>query len=149
MTTGPSTWSSCSACPGNSLPPVLPSTQVAGPLLPGPAADLGLPPGVPVTVGAANTAAALHAVGLREGQAMLTLGSGGQWAVRETSPDLRPAETTNLFRAVDDAYYRLAPVQNVGVTLNWVRNLFGATWDELYDTAARRAAGRRPSSTPA
>ena len=49
---------------------------------------------------AANTAAALHAVGLREGQAMLTLGGGGQWAVKETNPDFRPAESTNLFRAL-------------------------------------------------
>jgi len=134
--------------PGELLPPVLPSAAVAGPLLPGPAADLGLPPGIPVTVGAANTAAALHAVGLREGQAMLTLGSGGQWAVPETSPDLRPADTTNLFRAVGETCYRLAPVQNVGVTLNWVRNLFGVTWDELYDTAARPGRHDAPAFDP-
>ena len=134
--------------PRELLPPVLPSTEVAGQLLPGPAADLGLPPGIPVTVGAANTAAALHAVGLRPGQAMLTLGSGGQWAVPVTEPDFRPAATTNLFRAVGDTCYRLAPVQNVGVTLNWVRNLFGATWDELYDTAARPGPPRRTRLRP-
>lgn len=134
--------------PRELLPPVLPSAAVAGRLLPGPAADLGLPAGIPVTVGAADTAAALYAVGLRPGQAMLTLGSGGQWAVPVTEPDFRPAETTNLFRAVGDACYRLAPVQNVGVTLNWVRNLFGATWDELYDTAARQAGGDAPVFDP-
>jgi xylulokinase len=54
-----------------------------------------------------------------------------------------PAGTTNLYRAVGDGYYRLAPVQNVGVTLDWVRNLVGATWDELYDTASRP---RRPDA---
>jgi xylulokinase len=54
-----------------------------------------------------------------------------------------PAGTTNLYRAVGDGYYRLAPVQNVGVTLDWVRNLVGATWDELYDTASR---ARRPDA---
>jgi xylulokinase len=32
-------------------------------------------------------------------------------------------------------------VQNVGITLDWVRNLLGATWDELYDTAARPGHG--------
>jgi xylulokinase len=134
--------------PRELLPPVLPSTAVAGPLLSGPAADLGLPQGIPVTVGAAGTAAALHAAGLREGQAMLTLGSGGQWAVNETNPDLRHADTTNLFRAVGDACCRVTPVQNVGVTLNWVRNLFGATWDELYDTAARPSRRAAPVFDP-
>jgi xylulokinase len=134
--------------PRELLPPVLPSAAVAGPLLPGPAADLGLPAGIPVTVGAADTAAALHAVGLRPGQAMLTLGSGGQWAVPVAEPGIRPAETTNLFRAVGDGCYRLAPVQNVGVTLNWVRNLFGASWDELYETAARPARRDAPVFDP-
>jgi xylulokinase len=134
--------------PRDLLPPVMPSTAVAGSLLPGPAADLGLPPGIPVTVGAAGTAAALHAAGLRPGQAMLTLGGGGQWAVPVTEPDFRPAETTNLFRAVGANCYRLAPVQNVGVTLNWVRNLLGATWDELYDTAARPRRHDAPGFDP-
>jgi xylulokinase len=31
----------------------------------------------------------------------------------------------------------------VGVTLDWVRNLLGATWEEFYDTAARP---RRPDA---
>jgi xylulokinase len=71
---------------------------------------------------------------------MLNLGGGGQWVVREGG--FRPADTTNLYRAVGRGYYRLAPVQNVGITLDWVRNLVGATWDELYDTASRpRPAG--------
>jgi xylulokinase len=121
--------------PGEKLPPVRGSADVAGRLLPGPAADLGLPPGIPVAIGAADTAAALHAVGLRDDEAMLTLGSGGQWAVSEA--EFRPTATTNLYRAVSGGYYRLAPVQNVGVTLDWVRTLLGASWDEFYGTASR------------
>jgi xylulokinase len=129
--------------PSEKLPPVRDSASLAGPLLPGPAADLGLRPGIPVAVGAADTAAAVLAAGLRPDEAMLNLGSGGQWVVLEQ--ELRPAGTTNLYRAVGGGYYRLAPVQNVGVTLDWVRNLLGATWEELYDTAARplRADGPR------
>ena len=34
-------------------------------------------------------------------------------------------------------------MQNVGITLDWVRNLLGATWEELYATAARP---RRPDA---
>jgi xylulokinase len=121
--------------PREKLPPVREPTDIAGPLLRGPAADLGLRPGIPVAVGASDNAAALFATGLRADEAMLNLGGGGQWVVREDG--FRPADTTNLYRAVGRGYYRLAPVQNVGITLDWVRNLVGATWDELYDTASR------------
>ena len=134
--------------PRELLPPVRGSAELAGSLLPGPAADLGLPPGIPVTVGAADTAAALYAVGLLPEEAMLTLGSGGQWAVPVAAPGFRPADTTNLFRAVGDGSYRLAPVQNAGVTLDWVRNLFGATWEELYDTASRPRRADAPRFEP-
>ncbi len=132
--------------PREKLPPVRGSGDLGGHLLHGPAADLGLPAGIPVAVGAADTAAALFAAGLGADEAMLNLGSGGQWVVREDG--FRPADAalpagTNLYRAVGDGYYRLAPVQNVGVTLDWVRNLVGATWDELYDTASRP---RRPGA---
>ena len=74
---------------------------------------------------------------------MLTLGSGGQWVVPVSSPDQEPVASTNLYRAVGDGCYRLAPVQNVGITLDWVRNLLGATWEELYAAAARP---RRPGT---
>jgi len=127
--------------PREKLPPVRDSASLAGSLLPGPAADLGLRPGIPVAVGAADTAAALSAAGLRADEAMLNLGSGGQWVVLED--EFRPVDTTNLYRAVGGGYYRLAPVQNVGVTLDWVRDLLGATWEELYDTASRP---RRPDA---
>jgi xylulokinase len=129
--------------PRGKLPPVRPSAEVAGCLLPGPAAELGLEPGIPVATGAGDTAAALYAAGLRPDEAMLTLGSGGQWVVPVQEPDQEPVAATNLYRAVGDGCYRLAPVQNVGITLDWVRNLLGVTWDELYAAAA---CPRRPGA---
>ncbi|HEX9040393.1 MAG TPA: FGGY family carbohydrate kinase [Trebonia sp.] len=129
--------------PREKLPPVRRSAEPAGRLLPGPAAELGLTPGIPVATGAGDTPAALYAAGLRPDEAMLTLGSGGQWVVPVSSPEREPAAATNLYRAVGDGYYRLAPVQNVGITLDWVRNLLGVTWEELYATAARP---RRPGA---
>jgi xylulokinase len=132
--------------PGGKLPPVHGSARPAGVLLPGPAAELGLPPGIVVATGAADTAAALHAAGLAADEAMLTLGSGGQWAVPEN--EFRPTPRTNLYRAVGDGYYRLAPVQNVGVTLNWVRTLLNASWADLYDAAARPARPGAPVFVP-
>lgn len=130
--------------PRDKLPPVRRPAEVAGVLQPGPAAELGLDPGTPVAVGAADTAAALHAAGLRPDEAMLTLGRGGRWVIPVQSLPGEPGTgATSLYRAVGDAYYRLAPVQNVGITLDWVRNLLGATWNELYDTAS---CPRRPGS---
>jgi xylulokinase len=153
--------------PAGKLPPVLGSTEVAGQLLPGPAGELGLTPGTPVAAGAADTAAALYAADLgagpgsadarggtaesagsgrgregagRGGWALLTVGTGGQWMVPEG--EFRPVRNTNLFRSVDagaagGGFYRLAPVQNAGVALDWVRGVLGVTWQQLYDTAGR------------
>jgi len=132
--------------PHDKLPPVRGSEQPSGALLPGPAAELGLPPGLPVATGAADTAAALYAADLQADDAMLTLGSGGQWAVPET--EFRPTAATNLYRAVGDGYYRLAPVQNVGVTLNWVRALLDVSWADLYDAARRPARPNAPVFAP-
>jgi xylulokinase len=121
--------------PADKLPPILGSTEVAGHLLAGPADELGLPPGVPVATGAADTAAALYASGLDAGWALLTVGTGAQWIAPER--DFRPTGGTNLLRAVDGGFYRLAPVQNAGVALDWVRGVLGVSWQQLYGTAGR------------
>jgi xylulokinase len=128
------------------LAPVRGSARPSGALLPGPAGELGLPPGIGVAAGAADTAAALLAAGLRDDEAMLTLGSGGQWAVPEK--EFRPTAVTNLYRAVGDGYYRLAPVQNVGVTLDWVRTLLDVSWADLYESATRPARPGAPVFVP-
>ena len=132
------------------LPPIRPPAEIAGPLLPGPAQHLGLPPGLPVAIGAADTAASLLAARLPSPVApsgpwgLLTLGTGGQLIVSTPPnsdtpfpyyPDSRN-RTVNLFRSVDGGTYVLAAAQNVGVTLDWVRRTLDASWDELYDTAA-------------
>ncbi len=171
------------------LPPILPSTRIAGYLQPGAASQLGLRPGLPVATGAADTAASLLAAGLAPDWGLLTLGTGGQLIVPDSPlpdsplpdspvpdspvpdsplpdsplpdsplpdsplPDSRlsyspdpyytvPVEPDgsgriSLFRAVGAGTYRLAGAQNVGVTLDWVRRTLGASWDELYGTAAR------------
>jgi len=128
------------------LPAIRPPAGIAGPLLPAAAEHLGLRPGLPVAIGAADTAASLHAAHLRPGWGLLTPGTGGQLIIPATAtsdsdipfpdnPD--PGGAINLFRSVDGGTYRLAAAQNVGVTLDWVRRMLGAGWDELYDTAAR------------
>jgi xylulokinase len=139
------------------LPAIRPPAEIAGPLLPAAAEHLGLPPGLPVAIGAADTAASLLAASLPPQWGLLTLGTGGQLIVPlpassdransarpgsdipfSDNPDPgRPDPRINLFRSVDGGSFRLAPVQNVGVTLDWVRRTLGVSWDELYRTAAR------------
>lgn len=150
--------------PADKLPPILGSAEVAGRLLDGPASELGLAPGIPVAVGASDTAAALYATDLGLGSAtaalgggsmgaelsgewaVLTVGTGGQWMVGEEG--VRPFAGTNLFAGVGGGLYRLAPVQNAGVALDWVRNLLGVSWQQLYDTAGRPWRAETPLFLP-
>jgi xylulokinase len=141
------------------LPAIRGPGEIAGRLQPAVADELGLPPGLPVATGAADTAASLlaaqltaadgrfadsvparaQATGPAEG--LLTLGTGGQLivplgpAATGLAIQAGPSRTTNLFRAVGGGTYRLAAAQNVGVTLDWARRVLGASWDELYGTA--------------
>jgi xylulokinase len=86
-------------------------------------------------------------LGLAGGEwALLTVGTGGQWVVPEGR--FRPVLNTNLFRAVGGGFYRLAAAQNVGAALGWVRGVFGASWQELYDTAARPWQAGTPVFVP-
>jgi len=128
--------------PGHLLPPIAEPHEIAGLLRPAAAAHLGLEPGIPVATGAADTAAALFAVDLPDDAALLTLGTGGQWLVPAgTAP--HEAAHTNLFRAIGTAganaaaLYRLAAVQNMGETIQWVRTVLGVSWDHAYSVAGR------------
>jgi xylulokinase len=126
--------------PARILPGVREPAEVAGRLLPAAAAHLGVRPGIPVATGAADTAAALLAARLPAAAALLTLGTGGQWVVPQApgAPGAwRPTPTTNLFKAIGPGLYRLAAVQNMGETINWVRTVFGVSWDHTYSTAGR------------
>ena len=137
--------------PAEKLPPILEPTEVAGRLKPEPAGELGVPPGIPVATGAADTADRERGAAVRPGRggpgrALLTVGTGGQWIVAEDG--FRPSENTNLFRAVGGGFYRLAAAQNVGVALDWARGVLGVSWEQLYDTAARPWRGDTPVFVP-
>jgi xylulokinase len=126
--------------PTSLLPGIRDPAEVAGRLHPDAAAHLGLRPGIPVATGAADTAAALFAARLPGDAALLILGTGGQWVVPS---GWRPAPGSNLFRAIGGAsspaggLYRLAALQNMGETINWVRTILAVSWDHAYSTAGR------------
>jgi xylulokinase len=119
------------------LPPILPSGARAGTLSAQAAEVLGLPSRIPVATGTADTAAAALGMGLlAPGPVQLTLGTGAQLLSLCSEPQADPNGRTHLYRAADGAnWYVMAAVQNGGLALNWVRQMFNATWDEVYASA--------------
>jgi xylulokinase len=135
------------------LPPILAHSGVpAGTLTAGAAALLGLRTGIPVSAGAADTAAAALGAGLTDpGAVQLTIGTGVQ-IVRPVAalPDPLPAEPiTHLYRAATDTgWYAMGASLNGGLTLGWVCRTLGASWPELYAAAAAAPRADDPYFLP-
>ncbi|WP_322065260.1 xylulokinase [Burkholderia ubonensis] len=130
--------------------PVRASTAPCGMLAAQAAAALGLPAGVPLATGAADTACAALGSGLvADGDALLTTGSGGQIIVLA---DRLPAARRGLHRyraAAGGGYYTMAAMQNVGLALEAVRGWLGyASWPAAYDDAFAQPASERLSFLP-
>ncbi|MCS7069454.1 MAG: xylulokinase [Meiothermus sp.] len=124
------------------LPPLGPSAQVAGTLKPEAARHLGLPAGIPVAAGAADTAAALLGSGLPVGEAQLTVGTGAQITVLLTKPKIDPTLRTHLYRAaLPGQWYAMAAMQNAGLALEWVRAVLGLSWAQAYREAEAVSPG--------
>jgi xylulokinase len=125
------------------LPPIMPSGAIAGRLSTGAAEALGLPVGLPVATGAADTAAAALGTGLLvPGPIQLTLGTGAQLVQICSTPTIGPEMRTHLYRAADGSnWYAMAAVQNAGLALDWVCQMLNASWDNLYASAATVSPG--------
>ncbi len=125
------------------LPAIAPSASVAGVLSSTAAQALGLSEGLVVAVGASDTAAAALGSGLLDtGSVQLTLGTGAQLIQLYQRPTLDATGRTHLYRSADALHwYAMAAVQNAGLVLDWIRRMFGASWDELYASADSVAPG--------
>ena len=124
------------------LPPVRPSADVVGRTT----GALGLPPGLPVVTGAADTACAAFGTGtVRPGRGLVSVGTGGQVLVPLDAPIVTgPAPVTHTYRAaVPRGWYRMGAVQSAGLTLERVLGWLGAGWDE-----ALAALRERPDGDP-
>ena len=134
------------------LPPLLASPSApAGTLLPAAAVALDLAAGIPVAAGGGDTAVAAVGADLTElGQGQLTIGTGIQTVAPVTTAEPPQAPpVTHLYRAATDrGWYRMAAALNGGATLDWVRELFGATWAEMYATAAQPISSDDPIFLP-
>ena len=133
------------------LPPVLPSAGApAGHLTADTAAELGQPAGIPVAAGAGDTAAAALGSGIGLGEVQLTIGTGAQ-VIRPLAGAVSRADAgVHLYRSATPAgWYQMGATLSAGLSLNWVREVMNASWEELYASADRPGRpGRGPIFVP-
>ena len=133
------------------LAPLLPSSGTpAGRLTPGAGAELGLPAGIPVAAGAADTAAAALGSGVVSGgDVQLTVGTGAQVIRPVDAPVSRAEAGINLYRSATPAgWYQMGATLSAGLSLNWVREIMNASWDELYASAGQPGRPGDPVFVP-
>lgn len=125
------------------LPEVRPSGGLRGVLTAAAGRHLGLPAGLPVAVGAGDTAAALLGSGLlAPGEVQLTVGTGAQIVAVKLNPCPDPTLRTHTYRAAQPGcWYGMAAIQNAGLALEFARRLLGLGWDEAYQQAFALEAG--------
>ena len=132
------------------LAQLLPSASaVAGHLAQRAADDLGLPGGLPVAAGAGDTAAAAVGTGIGGDEVQLTVGTGAQVIRLLDAPLNRAGAGVNLYRtAAASGWYHMGATISAGLTLDWVRGVLNASWDELYASADEPAAAADPLFVP-
>src|ERR1700733_7240865 len=132
------------------LAPLLPSAgALAGRLTAEAATRLGLPAGIPVAAGAADTAAAALGSGIASGDIQLTVGTGAQVIRPLAAPVSRADAGVNLYRsATPDGWYHMGATVSAGLSLTWVRETMNAAWAELYASADHRGQAHDPLFVP-
>lgn len=134
--------------PQNILPPILQSWEVAGELTRDAAAALGLKPGIPVVAGCADQPAQALGNGIvMPGVASVTLGSGGQVFVPLGTAQPQVGDgRIHIFNHAAPGYYALGAILSAGLSLRWLRDLFGlsedsSAYEQLADEALSVSAG--------
>jgi xylulokinase len=132
------------------LAPLLPSAGApAGHLVAEAGSDLGMPAGIPVAAGAADTAAAALGSGVGPGDIQLTVGTGAQVIRPLVAPVSRAHAGVNLYRsATPDGWYHMGATLSAGLSLNWVCETMNATWAELYASADHPGRAHDPIFVP-
>jgi xylulokinase len=129
------------------LPPVQPSEAVVGQLNRTAAEALGLPRGIPVVNGAADTAcSALGAGVVNTRPALITISTGGQLIIPASSVQVDQAGRSHTFCGAltpgpnQPGWYQLAGMLSAGLSLRWLRDqVFGLSGSDAYDQMMRWA----------
>jgi len=131
--------------PARLLPEVRPAGSLAGTLHAAGAALLGLPAGIPVSVGAADSACAAYAmVGLDERIASVSFGSSAVIFAATPAPRLDAQARYLLTPHVQAGWYgRELDLLSSGTGYRWLSDLFGWDEGEIDQAAAEAPAGAR------
>jgi xylulokinase len=111
------------------LPPISPSDGSAGDIVIG-------KQNLPITVGAADTAAVLLSSGLGIGEGFLAIGTGAQVVRVLDAPTLDPTLRTHTFARAGEpghGWYRIGAVQNAGLALQVVLRWLNSDIAEAHD----------------
>ena len=136
------------------LPALTEATSAVGTLRPSAAEELGLPEGIPVVAGGADTPAGVLGAGLvAPGSLLLTISSGGQLAVPALTPDPDVTGRSHTLCSVlapsprSAGWYRMAAILSAGLALRWLRDsVFALEGPDAYDRMLDWAADVPPGS---
>jgi xylulokinase len=126
------------------LPPVVSGDTTVGTLRPGVAAELGVPAGLPVKIGTADTTCAMLAAGMRHGDLLHEVGTTQVLAVLTANPQPSTQHLTRQL-GVGDTFMLCAHNPVGGAALDWMRSLcFRDLTDDrqFYEEAIPAARGR-------
>ena len=130
--------------PRRLYPPLAPCTECIGTLVEDAAASLGLRAGIPVVAGGEDTSSAGLALGVvREGQALLSLGTAGTVYVVEREPAVHPQLLAFLHVLPGESLLG-GSMAAVGAALQWCRQVVGPELD--YVAVAELAAQSAPGA---
>ena len=122
------------------LPRVFESPEVTGTVSAAGAAATGLRAGTPVVAGGGDQAAGAVGMGIVEaGLVSATIGTSGVVFAATTTPALDPKGRVHTFcHAVPGMWHVMGVTQGAGLSLRWLRDLFGTglTYDQLTEAAA-------------
>lgn len=132
------------------LPDLYPTTYVLGPLLPGPAEELGLPPGIPVVISTPDYHAAVLGSGaLRDYEPHIYVGTSS-WISCHV-----PFKKTDLVHSIGSLpsalprrYFVANEQENAGSCLTFLLNLFFAPDIRLYDNPYKKLDELAGSAPP-
>ncbi len=139
--------------PVNIFPPVADSTTVTGALTPAAAAELTLPPGIPVVAGCADQPAQAVANGIiMPGIASVTTGSGGQVFIPLALPHDSPVPVDDRVHVFNHATpgmgYILGAILSAGLALRWLRGITGLAGNpDAYAILSAEAAAVPPGAS--